>query len=264
MPCWKNPFPESSRVQHTTTQHFWAQDRFFRFLVSLPWSTKAQSRTLTTTLVSGTTRSRFINVLHKKHRKHRQQSIKKCLSWWAQCLPDKFQENTIGSELLFPKFLKCSNAIIWQTSSAPHWTERSADEARHNRDLHLWARSWCVRWYVYFCPTLKLVTLDVSSHLFAHRFLSTSEAVSLMFHSEWKLLTLISGPPLALDVRICFDLLIDVFVALLFCSFCLTSVQFKDEEEQKAAGPRIFWSFSPTRIFSSHILVLKLRLFLIL
>ena len=130
-------------------------------------------------------------------------------------------KNTIGRNLPFQKFLKCSNAIIWQTNdvTAPDWTERSADEARHNRDLHLWARSWCVRWYVFFYPTLKpLVTLDVSTHLFAHPFLSTSEAVPLMFHSEWKLLTLISGP-LALDVRICFDLLIDVFVALLFCSF---------------------------------------------
>ena len=38
---------------------FWAQDQFFRFHVSPPSSTKAQSRTLTTTLVSGTTRSRL-------------------------------------------------------------------------------------------------------------------------------------------------------------------------------------------------------------
>ena len=55
--------------KHSSRSHnFRAQDQFFRFLVSLRWSTKAQSRILTTTLVFGTTRSRFINVLHRAHR----------------------------------------------------------------------------------------------------------------------------------------------------------------------------------------------------
>ena len=71
--CHARQIPSRS-LRGSKTQRpnfFWAQDQFFRFLVSPPSSTKAQSRTLTTTLVSGTTRSRLSMFCTETHRKHK-------------------------------------------------------------------------------------------------------------------------------------------------------------------------------------------------
>ena len=128
--------------KHSSRSHnFRAQDQFFRFLVSLRWSTKAQSRTLTTTLVFGTTRSRFINVLHRAHRNTKKWGKVKvgpfCLDCWAKRKSIFFKKNKLRKE----------TNLVYVTAS--HRVERDAYEERHNRSLHLWACLGCVRWYVW-------------------------------------------------------------------------------------------------------------------
>ena len=141
MPCQTNSFPESSRVQNTTTQLFLGSRSIFQIPRESAMIYKGTESNIDHYSCFWDNKKQVHQCFAPSAQKHKEMGKVKvgpfCLDCWAK-----------RKSIFFKKQItKRNQPNIYVTAS--HRVERDAYEERHNRSLHLWACLGCVRWYVW-------------------------------------------------------------------------------------------------------------------